>query len=128
VSGERFLRGNLGEGLETTISRSTPIPPPLLEDRTGERMVFPGFNGDVAKNVMARACKAASIPHYSPHSLRHRRISIWHHEGIPARVLAERAGHARASMSLDVYSHVQPPGEAAAETLQTLIDESKEGP
>jgi integrase len=60
--------------------------------------------------------------------LRHRRISIWHHEGIPARVLAERAGHARASMSLDVYSHVQPPGEAAAETLQTLIDESKEGP
>jgi hypothetical protein len=31
------------------------------------------------------------------------------------------AGHARASMSLDVYSHVMPPDEVAAERLQTLI-------
>ena len=28
--------------------------------------------------------------------------------GIPARVLAERAGHSKPSMSLDVYSHVMP--------------------
>ena len=28
--------------------------------------------------------------------------------GIPARELAERAGHSRPSMSLDVYSHVMP--------------------
>jgi integrase len=77
-----------------------------LEDRVAERRVFVGFTGDVAKNVMGRACKAAKIPHFHPHDLRHRRISLWHGQGIPARELAERAGHARASMSLDVYSHV----------------------
>jgi hypothetical protein len=47
-----------------------------------------------------------------------RSIAIWHHEGVPARVLAERAGHARASMSLDVYSRVHPPGEVASASLQ----------
>jgi hypothetical protein len=29
-------------------------------------------------------------PHFHPHDLRHRRISLWHHQGIPARQLAER--------------------------------------
>ena len=31
--------------------------------------------------------------------------------GVPARELAERAGHSRPSMSLDVYSHVMPTDE-----------------
>jgi integrase len=70
---------------------------------------------------MARACKQASIPHFHPHDLRHRRITIWHHEGIPARVLAERAGHARASMSLDAYSHVMPLDEVPIERFSALI-------
>jgi integrase len=92
-----------------------------LEDRTAERRVFPGFTPDAAKNVIARACVAAGIPHFHPHDLRHRRISIWHHGGVPARVLAERAGHARASMSLDVYSHVMPLEEVELEAFQTLL-------
>ena len=33
------------------------------------------------------------------------------------RRAAERAGHSRASMSLDVYSHTLPPGEVALEKL-----------
>jgi integrase len=79
-----------------------------LDDRTAERLVFPGFTPDVPKNVMARACVAAGIPHYHPHDLRHRRLSLWHGQGVVAKELAERAGHARASMSLDIYSHVMP--------------------
>jgi hypothetical protein len=35
--------------------------------------------------------------------------------------LAERAGHARASMSLDVYSHVMPLDELSQEALETLL-------
>jgi integrase len=42
------------------------------DDRTAERRVFPGFTPDVAKNVMARGCKAAKIAHFHPHDLRHR--------------------------------------------------------
>lgn len=60
--------------------------------------------------------------HCSPHSLRHRRITIWHQAGVPARELAERAGHSRPSMSLDVYSHVMPPDEVPNERFLALIE------
>jgi hypothetical protein len=38
-----------------------------------------------------------------------------------ARELAERAGHSRPSVSLDVHSHVMPPDEASSERLQRLL-------
>ena len=77
-----------------------------LEDRVPERRVFPGITEASAYQAMTRACVLAKVPHHHPHDLRHRRISIWHQSGVPARELAERAGHSRPSMSLDVYSHV----------------------
>ena len=70
---------------------------------------------------MTRACKNAKVPHYHPHDLRHRRITIWHQSGVPARELAERAGHSRPSMSLDVYSHVMPAGRGSGERFLALI-------
>lgn len=63
----------------------------------------------------------AKVPHYSPHSLRHRRIIVWHQSGVVARELAERAGHARASMSLDVYSHVMPLDEIPADRFRAFV-------
>jgi integrase len=96
-----------------------------LEDRVPERRVFGGITEASAYQAMSRACRNAKVPHYSPHDLRHSRITIWHQSGVPARELAERAGHARASMSLDVYSHVMPPHEVAAEQLQPLISETR---
>jgi integrase len=77
-----------------------------LEDRTPERRVFPGFSPDVAKNVMARACKAAGIPHFHPHDFRHRYASLKLREGVPVTDLAAQLGHSRKSLTLDVYSHV----------------------
>lgn len=41
--------------------------------------------------------------------------------GVVSRELAERAGHARASMGLDVYSHVMPLDEIAADQLEAAI-------
>jgi integrase len=95
-----------------------------LEDRVPERRVFGGISEHSAYNAMTRACRNAKVPHYSPHSLRHRRITIWHQSGVPARELAERAGHARASMSLDVYSHVMPPDEVPSEGFHALLREA----
>jgi Phage integrase family len=76
------------------------------DDRTPERRVFLGFFPDVAKNVMARACKAAGIPHFHPHDLRHRYASVKIREGVPVTDLAAQHGHARKSLTLDTYSHV----------------------
>jgi integrase len=76
------------------------------DDRTAERRVFPGFSPDVAKNVMARACKVAGIPHFHPHDLRHRYASLKLREGVPVTDLAAQLGHAKKSLTFDVYSHV----------------------
>lgn len=92
-----------------------------LEDRSAERRVFHGFTRGAARNAIARACIAAGVPHFHPHDLRHRRISLWHQQGIPAKNLAERVGHARASMTLDVYSHVMPLEELTAEELTAAL-------
>lgn len=92
-----------------------------LEDRAATRRVFPVLAGGVAWNTMDRACKAASIPTFSPHDLRHRRISLWHGQGIPLKQLSERAGHSKASMTLDVYSHVVPDDEIAVAAFEALL-------
>jgi integrase len=92
-----------------------------LEDRTAERKVFTGYTRHAARNAVARACVAAGVPHFHPHDLRHRRISLWHQQGIPAKNLAERVGHARASMTLDTYSHVMPLEEITVEQFAALL-------
>ena len=76
------------------------------EDRTAERQVFPGFTPDVAKNVMARACKTAGIVHRHPHDLRHRYASRPDRRGVPVTQVAAQLGHSQKSLTLDTYSHV----------------------
>jgi integrase len=98
-----------------------------LEDRTPARKVFQGITEASAYQAMTRACRNAKVPHYSPHELRHRRITIWHQSGVVARELAERAGHARPSMSLDVYSHVMPLDEVAPDRFAALIGADPQG-
>lgn len=92
-----------------------------LEDRTPERKVFQGITEASAYQAMVRACQSAGTGHFHPHDLRHRRITLWHQSGVPARELAERAGHSKPSMSLDVYSHVMPADEVSADKLEALI-------
>ena len=106
----------LPEWLMQAIDASCP-----LEDRTPDRRVFRGITEASAYQAMTRACRTAGIPHHHPHDLRHRRITVWHQAGVPARELAERAGHSRPSMSLDVYSHVMPADELPAEMFQSLL-------
>lgn len=92
-----------------------------LEDRTPERRVFQGITEVSAYQAMLRACQSGGTGHFHPHDLRHRRITLWHQSGVPARELAERAGHSKPSMSLDVYSHVMPADELQADRLQAVI-------
>ncbi len=45
------------------------------EDRDLEARVFANLTGDRLRTAMAKACKAAGVPLFSPHDLRHRRVS-----------------------------------------------------
>jgi integrase len=108
-------RFRIRQGKTATARRWVAVPEWLMDeitetcppdDRTPERRVFQGFSPDVAKNVIARACKAAGIPHFHPHDLRHRYASVKLREGVPVTDLAAQLGHSKKSMTLDVYSHV----------------------
>jgi integrase len=46
---------------------------------------------------------------------------MWHQSGVVARELAERAGHSRASMTLDVYAHVMPLHEVPEAELRDRV-------
>lgn len=76
-----------------------------LEDRSAGRRVFKTTRQGVAA-AMARACRYAGIPLYSPHDLRHRHASLRIARGESVLVVARDLGHSRPSHSTDLYGHV----------------------
>jgi len=66
--------------------------------------------------------KRAELPHFHFHSLRHTNISLSLAAGVPVRDVSERAGHAKASMTLDRYGHCLPgAGRFAAGKLDAVL-------
>lgn len=94
----------------------------FVEDRLAGAAVFQGVTDDQLRRAMARACKLAGIPSYSPHDLRHRRITLWHYAGVPLREIQERVGHSWASTTLDTYTHVMPVDELDQGALLALLE------
>jgi integrase len=74
-----------------------------------------------ANKIMRTACKAAGIPHFHPHDLRHRRISLRHGQGIPAREIGDRVGQRQIAVTLDVYTHVMPLAEIPTAKYLVLL-------
>jgi integrase len=100
---------------KTRHARWVPVPPELYEavtrlvareDRTPERRVFQGFGGDRFRTAVTRACTAAGVPAFSPHDLRHRRISLLHLAGVPWARIGESVGQRSLRVTADTYSHV----------------------
>jgi integrase len=76
------------------------------EDRVPKRRVFQGFGGDRFRTALSRACTAAGVPAFSPHDLRHRRISLLHLSGVPWARIGEHVGQRSLRVTADTYSHV----------------------
>lgn len=76
------------------------------EDRDVEARLFAGSGADALRTSMAKSCKAAGVPLFSPHDLRHRRISLLHLRGVPWARIGEFVGQRNLSITADVYSHV----------------------
>ena len=76
------------------------------EDRTPDRRVFQGFGGDRFRTAIARACTAAGVPAFSPHDLRHRRISLEHLRGVPWARIGELVGQRNLAVTANTYTHV----------------------
>ncbi|MBA3433791.1 MAG: tyrosine-type recombinase/integrase [Actinobacteria bacterium] len=76
------------------------------DDRTRERRVFGGFGADRFRTAITRACTAAAVPVFSPHDLRHRRVSLLHLGGMPWARIGELVGHGDIVTTARTYTHV----------------------
>jgi integrase len=76
------------------------------EDRIMEARLFAGSGADALRTSIAKACRATGVPLFSPHDLRHRRISLLHLRGVPWARIGEFVGQRNLSVTADVYSHV----------------------
>ncbi len=106
-------------------ARFVPVPGWLMEivatSLPLRGPLFTRITANGLRSAMSDLCEAMNLAHCTPHRLRHRRISLWHFQGVPARELADRAGHSKPSISLDVYSHVIVPDEVDPEALKATL-------
>jgi integrase len=64
----------------------------------------------------------AGLPRIRCHDLRHRAATLLLSQGIHPKIVSERLGHSRVSITLDLYSHVTPTmQQQAAETLDRIL-------
>lgn len=74
--------------------------------RDPDARLFGDSGADALRTSIAKACRAEGIPTFSPHDLRHRRISLLHLRGVPWARIGEFVGQRSLSVTADVYSHV----------------------
>jgi integrase len=79
---------------------------PPREDRDAEARLFVGVTADRLRTAIARACKAVGVPVFSPHDLRHRRISLLHAQGRTWAEIGRFVGQRKLSITSDTYTHV----------------------
>jgi integrase len=100
---------------KTSRARWVSVPPSVFDavtalvprdDRTPGRRVFQGFASDNFRTAIGRACTAAGVPAFSPHDLRHRRISLLHLGGVPWARIGEHVGQSNLAVTANTYSHV----------------------
>jgi integrase len=81
---------------------STSKPP----GRGADARLFAESGADALRTSIAKACKAGEIPLWSPHDLRHRRISLLHRQGRSWAEVGAFVGQRKLSITADTYTHV----------------------
>jgi integrase len=79
---------------------------PPRDDRDAATPLFPAVTADRLRTSIGRACRAAGVPVFSPHDLRHRRISLLHRQGRSWAEIARFVGQRKLSITADTYTHV----------------------
>lgn len=123
-----------------SVRLSPSIVVALKEHRTTqqERRLFVGYwrdpslvfttadGGPIAPRNLIRHFKdliaRADLPKIRFHDLRHCHATLLLQEGLPAKIVSERLGHASIAITLDTYSHVLPNmQEQAAEGIERAL-------
>jgi integrase len=76
----------------------------------------------VISNLFRKAVQRHDMPYLSVHGLRHTWATLALQAGVHPKIVQERLGHSTISITLDIYSHVNPAMDAeAANTVAALI-------
>ena len=92
------LPDDLWEALDTRLG--------AREDRDPDAPLFGDATADRLRTAIGRACNAAGVPRFSPHALRHRRISLLHKRGLSWAEIGDLVGQRSRIVTADTYSHV----------------------
>ena len=77
---------------------------PVFCDRNGGYLRKSNFIRQVFKPLLRKA----GLPEIRFHDLRHTNASLFLAQGVHAKVVQERLGHAQIALTLDTYSHILP--------------------
>lgn len=80
--------------------------PALLNCQEGKGSVWQGIAREKRAALMAVLQTGEKLPSISPHDLRHTFATLALRRGVPVEVVSKVLGHARVSITLDVYRHV----------------------
>ena len=86
--------------------------PHVFTDNSG-RMLHPHLLSQTFERLQVRA----GLPRIRLHDLRHTHATLLLKEGVPAKVVSERLGHANVAFTMAVYKHVLPGIQRDAATL-----------
>jgi integrase len=81
------------------------------EDRDPEAQLFARSGADALRTAIGKACRAAGVPLFSPHDLRHRRVSLLHLSGMPWVQIGQLVGQRDLAVTANTYTHVVVNGE-----------------
>jgi integrase len=116
-----FNLSRISSSRKRSVKETIPVTPPPLsarsrgavggrllprEDRDLSARLLPGVGADALGTAIVRACKASGVPVFSPHDLRHRRISLLHRQGRTWAEIARFVGQKKLSLTADTYTHV----------------------
>lgn len=104
-------RAALWVDLPDVLAEAIEAALPPREDRDPNAPLFAGVGADRLRVAIARACKASGVAVFSPHDLRHRRISLLHRQGRTWAEIARFVGQRKLSLTADTYTHVLVDGQ-----------------
>lgn len=82
--------------------------------RAGEMLGYPLQMNNLGQREYAKLIKAADVRRIKFHGLGHTCATLLLQAGTPVHVVSERLGHAKVSMTMEVYAHVLPDMQADA--------------
>ena len=113
-----LLRAHKIEQMQLRLKLGQSGPPTLLFGTIDGALLSPNN----VTRAWYRACRKAGLPGLSFHALRHTHASLLIAGGEDLLVVSRRLGHAKASVTLDVYAHLLDGADAgAAKTIEKAL-------